>query len=455
MFKGGFSIKKKETAIVKNGLQRGFEKVEEEKSDAEIILAVDDKGIIGTKKVEEKNPLVIPCIQVNKWSIETSDKTSTSKKRKIDLGEQKANKKLFLDAPIDDAVKAILSDTNKFMEQQEEKTDTLKLNIPILLQNQIPDGEELEEGPLKVDIRPESSNLDDYDAVPIDAFGLGMLRGMGWEEKEGIGKNKQKISEIKMTMRPKGLGLGAIPVAKREVAKDSNNENLMMRNGSFVKIIDGPYKDRYGKVLSIDGDLGRVTLVWALGKHDKAEVNEIFTQVVTQKEYNENGKDISRKGKEEIERKRKIIEDEKKQQEFEKNKDLKKSTKEKQRDKKSEAKWAHIGLIVQFMGDRKSKHYRVKFEIRKITSRQEINCRNMETDETYDFHERDLQTVVPHDKGAVVMILSGSLSGSFGEVIDRQKERERVMVRIFNKHKDVEQIKFDNVCLFNGTTHDF
>ena len=29
-----------------------------------------------------------------------------------------------------------------------------------------------------------------------------------------------------------------------------------MRNGSFVKIIDGPYKDRYGKVLSIDGDLG-------------------------------------------------------------------------------------------------------------------------------------------------------------------------------------------------------
>jgi hypothetical protein len=55
-----------------------------------------------------------------------------------------------------------------------------------------------------------------------------MLRGMGWEEKEGIGKNKQKISEIKMTMRPKGLGLGAIPVAKREVAKDSNNENLMV-----------------------------------------------------------------------------------------------------------------------------------------------------------------------------------------------------------------------------------
>ena len=75
-----------------------------------------------------------------------------------------------MDAPIDDAVKAILSDTNKFMEQQEEKTDTLKLNIPILLQNQIPDGEELEEGPLKVDIRPESSNLDDYDAVPIGNY---------------------------------------------------------------------------------------------------------------------------------------------------------------------------------------------------------------------------------------------------------------------------------------------
>ena len=28
----------------------------------------------------------------------------------------------------------------------------------------------------------------DYDAVPIEQYGLALLRGMGWKEEEGIGK---------------------------------------------------------------------------------------------------------------------------------------------------------------------------------------------------------------------------------------------------------------------------
>ena len=73
-----------------------------------------------------------------------------------------------------------------------------------------------------------------------------------------------------------------------------------MKNGAFVRIIDGPYKDRYGKVLSIDGDMGRVTVKWALGAHGKepTEINEIFTEVVSKKEFDEKGKDISRKARE-------------------------------------------------------------------------------------------------------------------------------------------------------------
>ena len=57
------------------------------------------------------------------------------------------------------------------------------MSIPLLLQNQVPEGFEEEEGPLKVDIRPESSKLEDYDAVPIEQFGLAMLRGMGFKAK--------------------------------------------------------------------------------------------------------------------------------------------------------------------------------------------------------------------------------------------------------------------------------
>ena len=31
------------------------------------------------------------------------------------------------------------------------------------------------------------SSVDDYDNVPVEAFGAAMLRGMGWEEGKPIG----------------------------------------------------------------------------------------------------------------------------------------------------------------------------------------------------------------------------------------------------------------------------
>ena len=42
---------------------RGFEKVEEEKDDYEIITEVDEKGIKGTKPKDEEKPLVIALIK--------------------------------------------------------------------------------------------------------------------------------------------------------------------------------------------------------------------------------------------------------------------------------------------------------------------------------------------------------------------------------------------------------
>lgn len=36
------------------------------------------------------------------------------------------------------------------------------------------------------------STLEDYEKVPIGDYGLAMLRGMGWKEGFGIGKNPSK-----------------------------------------------------------------------------------------------------------------------------------------------------------------------------------------------------------------------------------------------------------------------
>jgi len=67
---------------------------------------------------------------------------------------------------MDEAAKAVLQDANRFLEVQDEKNSE-KINIPLMAVNRVPEGQEAETGTLRVDARAESSNLDDYDAVPI------------------------------------------------------------------------------------------------------------------------------------------------------------------------------------------------------------------------------------------------------------------------------------------------
>lgn len=64
--------------------------------------------------------------------------------------------------------------------------------------------EENDDGPVKVipanetlsfrddvENRPDEMTVDDYESMPVDEFGAALLRGLGWNEGEGIGKNRK------------------------------------------------------------------------------------------------------------------------------------------------------------------------------------------------------------------------------------------------------------------------
>ncbi|KAL8953662.1 MAG: hypothetical protein Q9222_000499 [Ikaeria aurantiellina] len=58
--------------------------------------------------------------------------------------------------------------------------------------------------------RPDSASIDDYARVPVEEFGLGMLRGMGWKEGEVVGRRKDQVSKARVVeRRPALLGIGA------------------------------------------------------------------------------------------------------------------------------------------------------------------------------------------------------------------------------------------------------
>ncbi|KAL8723680.1 MAG: hypothetical protein Q9225_000123 [Loekoesia sp. 1 TL-2023] len=85
--------------------------------------------------------------------------------------------------------------------------------------------------------RPDSASLDDYARVPVEEFGLGMLRGMGWKEGEVVGKRKDQITKARVVeRRPALLGIGAKEVpggvgeelgAWGKVTRGKNNNKKM------------------------------------------------------------------------------------------------------------------------------------------------------------------------------------------------------------------------------------
>lgn len=80
-----------------------------------------------------------------------------------------------------------------------------------------------------LDALPEESTRDDYQNVPIEAFGMAMLRGMGWNPKD---ESNTKIHTPKP--RPGQLGLGATPMSEiipPSHDKKSKREDRAKRGG--------------------------------------------------------------------------------------------------------------------------------------------------------------------------------------------------------------------------------
>lgn len=134
----------------------------------------------------------------------------------------------------------------------------------------------------------KESSIDDYDNIPIQDYGLAMLRGMGWKDE-----NKKKPDD-KFTVpvvRPKGMGLGADKAAKPKalLIQPAHNEVLELKMGACVKVVAGKYQDLYGQIEGFDDDSGRVFIKLTIGGA-KESLNEFMIQVVTKEEWTKYGK---------------------------------------------------------------------------------------------------------------------------------------------------------------------
>jgi len=160
------------------------------------------------------------------------------------------------------------------------------------------DGQKLVLPAVKADELPldgaKEATLDDYDNIPIQQFGLAMLRGMGWVDPPPKKKGSGPIDDAPF-LRPKGMGLGADKALKPKalLVQPEKNEVLEIKKQAYVRILGGKQKDQYGQIQGFDDHAGRVIVKMAIGGNKEA-FNEFLCQPVSRKEYSQFGKCISK-----------------------------------------------------------------------------------------------------------------------------------------------------------------
>ncbi|EDV42328.1 uncharacterized protein Dana_GF17928 [Drosophila ananassae] len=261
-----------------------------EEKTVELIKCLEGKEIKLVKEKAEAAPLVIEMVGSQKTS---SALASLMKRRAVLLGEEEPEPE---DAtPAAQSIAEVTAGAaGENLEQRAarellaaaqsnpgERLDGQKLVLPTMTADELPlDG-------------AKEATLDDYDAVPIQHFGLAMLRGMGWVDPPPKKKGFGPVDDAPF-LRPKGMGLGADKALKPKalLVQPEKNEVLEIKKQAYVRILGGKQKDQYGQIEGFDDHAGRVIVKMAIGGAKEA-FNEFLCQPVSRKEYTQYGKCIN------------------------------------------------------------------------------------------------------------------------------------------------------------------
>uniref|UniRef100_A0A023FKC7 G-patch domain-containing protein n=1 Tax=Amblyomma cajennense TaxID=34607 RepID=A0A023FKC7_AMBCJ len=436
----------------------------ESREDKDYVVSVDDSGVKSSQPKAEKKELVIPLIKNNVWRIPKEQKSGTKENSEETDKPNKGDAELTLEQQ---AIKEILADAAG---SGDSKATTQDMSIPLLVQNKVPEGYETDEK-VDVSLRAEEPTMDDYENVPIEEYGLAMLRGMGWNPGKPIGARCTQIAKpIEAVMRPKGLGLGAEGKMGKPppiVAKEEGE--LVLKTGAYVRIEQGPNKDLYGQVEGLDDDNGRVIVKLALGGKT-VSVSELFIALVSKKDYQRDGKLLNKEKYDDYKRKhepkeeevpdRKRDRDDKhsahKKSRVEKEQDSSKSSSKRERSRSPKRKdefWLRPQIRVRFIDRRykNGRYYNTKMTVEDVTSRTTCMCNTEDGKILEDVKASMLETVIPRKPQAHVLVLLGSHCGQVGVLLKRDKERCRATVQMLYD-KAVLDFDYDSISEYTGDT---
>lgn len=262
-------------------------------NEIDFVTSIDNKTVKGTKdtSVKKQEDYVIPLIVVNKYRVK---KEIPKLEPTVDAGETEPEAKNDI---VSQAKQELIEAAKNI-----DKDDSAVLPAwKSLIINKAPDEYE-NDSKLDVSIRPEEPTLDNYETIPIEAFGMAMLRGMGWKEGDAIGGINKSVTPIfEPKLRARGLGLGADVSLKKQLDemsgkgknKTNNSEEITIRKGCRVCVEIGRYKGYYGVIESVSEDLSHVSVKFKFKQNKTINIPQALLRVVPKKEYDEKARIIN------------------------------------------------------------------------------------------------------------------------------------------------------------------
>lgn len=461
----------------------------------EFVTSIDDCKIQSTIPVIEKGDLVIPLIKNNNWrlakmkqkysEIESwateDDGPKTVPKPTVSAGRSNGQPKtevINLEETIEDIAKReLIADANRDNEEWDNRGSKSNTKvIPIFLENAVPGGIEGEDN-FDVSARADDPTAEDYERVPVQEFGLAMLRGMGWKPEASDGK--KFVAPIEVVIRPKGLGLGAeVPMKKQKINTASTSsakkvvEDLELKRDCPVYIGMGEFKGYYGKVESFDDDMVRATVRLVLTDMAVTVPVAVIT-VVSNDEFKKEGKVINKSTYEEFkvkaEEKKKLIDkSHRTSRESEKNsnrdRDRNSSNRNSDNDRKSfttsngklesgaSVSWLMPNLRVRLIDThyKRGKYYKEKITITDVLTPKSCICRTDDKITLEDIKLNMLETVVPRSDNSRVMVLRGDHKRELAIMLERNKDKCIASVQLLADRSKVIKLDYDDICEYVG-----